>query len=59
MTREQFIHKIISKFYFTHTIIRYNNFTGNVRATACCGIRPITNENYCPKCGRKIIKKDI
>lgn len=22
----------------------------------CCGVGPITNENYCPQCGRKILK---
>ena len=27
-----------------------------LKATKCCGIAPITNENYCPNCGRKIIK---
>ena len=24
--------------------------------TSCCGIGPITNENYCPNCGNKIIR---
>lgn len=24
--------------------------------TKCCGIAPITNENFCPNCGRKIIR---
>lgn len=25
--------------------------------TECCGIGPIVNENYCPNCGRKIVRK--
>ena len=29
----------------------------NITITKCCGIGPITNENFCPNCGRKIIKK--
>jgi len=29
----------------------------NITKTKCCGIGPITNENFCPNCGRKIIKK--
>ena len=26
--------------------------------TACCGIGPIVSENYCPKCGKKIVGND-
>ena len=25
--------------------------------TKCCGVGPITNEKFCPNCGRKIIRK--
>lgn len=25
-------------------------------ATECCKVNPITNENYCPNCGKKIIR---
>ena len=28
-----------------------------ITKTKCCGIAPITNENFCPNCGRKIIRK--
>ena len=28
----------------------------NITKTKCCGIAPITNENFCPKCGRKILR---
>ena len=28
----------------------------NITKTKCCGIGPITNENFCPNCGRKIIR---
>jgi len=28
----------------------------HLQVTACCGIGPITNENYCPSCGRRIVK---
>ena len=27
-----------------------------ITKTKCCRIAPITNENYCPNCGRKIKK---
>ena len=26
------------------------------KQTSCCKIAPITNENYCPNCGNKILK---
>jgi hypothetical protein len=26
--------------------------------TDCCNIGPIVNENYCPKCGKMIIRND-
>ena len=29
----------------------------NITKTKCCGIAPITNENFCPNCGRKILSK--
>ena len=28
----------------------------NITKTKCCGIAPITNENFCPNCGRKIMR---
>ena len=27
-----------------------------ITTTKCCGIGPITTENYCPNCGRKIMR---
>ena len=27
-----------------------------ITKTKCCGIAPITNENYCPNCGRRIVR---
>ena len=27
-----------------------------IHKTKCCKIAPITNENYCPNCGRKIVR---
>ena len=29
-----------------------------LEVTECCKIGPITNENYCPNCGKKIIKEN-
>lgn len=26
------------------------------KQVSCCKIAPITNENYCPNCGKKILK---
>lgn len=28
----------------------------DVSVTSCCKIGPITSENYCPNCGKKIVK---
>lgn len=39
-----------------HLIDNYSMF-GLLMLTSCCKIGPITNENYCPGCGRKIVKK--
>ena len=44
----------------TELIIEKYDYFGlitNINKTKCCGIAPITNENYCPNCGRKIIRK--
>ena len=34
----------------------YFGIKTNILKTKCCGIAPITTENYCPNCGRKIKK---
>jgi hypothetical protein len=44
------------------TTIRIDNddfcgVTCDMPVTDCCGIGPITNENYCPNCGKKITKE--
>lgn len=40
----------------TTNLIQINEpFGYEYEATACCQSGPITNENYCPKCGRKIV----
>ena len=44
----------------TELIIEKYDYFGlitNINKTKCCNIAPITNENYCPNCGRKIIRK--
>lgn len=41
----------------TKIIKYYDDFAGWIYGTECCGVAPITNEKYCPNCGRKIIKK--
>ncbi len=46
----------------TELIIEMDDLYGidipiEITKTKCCGIAPITNANFCPNCGRKIIKK--
>ena len=44
----------------TELIIEKEDYYGcltNITKTKCCGIAPITNENFCPNCGRKIIRR--
>ena len=31
-------------------------FEVKYKQVSCCKISPITDENYCPKCGKKILK---
>ena len=31
-------------------------FEVKYKQVSCCKIEPITNENYCPNCGKKILK---
>ncbi len=31
-------------------------FEVKYKQVSCCKISPITNENYCPNCGKKILK---
>lgn len=31
-------------------------FEVKYKQVSCCKIAPITDENYCPKCGKKILK---
>jgi hypothetical protein len=32
------------------------DYAYDVEVTRCCGYGPVTDEKYCPNCGRKIIK---
>lgn len=34
----------------------FNGCFSEITKTKCCGIAPITNENFCPNCGRKIVR---
>ena len=44
----------------TCTIENDNDNTFPCEVTSCCKMGPITRENHCPNCGKKIIKlKDI
>ena len=38
----------------TNLITLIDGFCGEMQATECCGIAPITSEKYCPECGKKI-----
>ncbi len=40
----------------TCTIENDNDNTFPCEVTSCCKMGPITRENYCPNCGKKIIK---
>lgn len=50
--------KLIAKYKqrSTTTVINEMFMDDYYLVTKCCGIGPITKENYCPECGRKIIK---
>lgn len=41
----------------TRIVKEEDDFIGCIDVTECCKIGPITNENYCPKCGKQIIKQ--
>jgi hypothetical protein len=36
--------------------IESDDFLGEYNVTGCCGGGPVTRENYCPNCGKKIKK---
>ena len=35
-----------------------NDEVFEIDVTECCQVGPIVNENYCPKCGKKIIRDE-
>lgn len=39
---------------YTKLIVWKEDFTPDYDVTECCEVGPITNENFCPKCGKKI-----
>ena len=42
----------------TTSLVKYeDNFVAPWKVTKCCKTGPITNEKYCPNCGKKIIGK--
>ena len=49
--------KLIAKYKqrSTTTVVHESFMDDHYLVTKCCGI-PITKENFCPECGRKIIK---
>ena len=40
----------------TELIIKNEGSFYEITTTKCCGVGPITNENFCPNCGRKIMR---
>ena len=34
-----------------------SDFIGGYDVTKCCKVGPVVNENYCPECGKKIIRQ--
>ena len=51
------INTISSVDYTTELITKHEGSFYQETVTKCCGIGMITKENFCPNCGRKIIKK--
>jgi len=43
---------------YTTTIrsVQDDELSMELPVTDCCGIGPITSENYCPNCGKRILK---
>lgn len=40
----------------TTKLIQEDDYFCKILVTECCNIGPITTENYCPNCGKKIIR---
>ena len=40
----------------TELITKHEDSFYEIIKTKCCGIGPITDENFCPNCGRKIVR---
>lgn len=43
----------------TNVLPEYEEGFGTYDVTECCRFGPIVDENYCPECGKKIIKLPI
>lgn len=43
----------------TNVLPEYEEGLGTYDVTECCRFGPIVDENYCPECGKKIIKLPI
>ena len=39
----------------TTKLVKNDTWPFECNITNCCGVGPITNEKYCPECGKKII----
>lgn len=48
--------RIFFSFWKTKKIQIHEEFVGYIWVTECCKRGPITDEKFCPYCGRKIIK---
>ena len=46
-----------SLWWKTTIVTKHEDFVGWIKVTKCCKIGPITNENNCPNCGKRIIKQ--
>lgn len=50
------INVVSSVDYTTELITKNEGSFYEITTTKCCGIGPITRENFCPNCGRKIVR---
>jgi hypothetical protein len=46
-----------SLWWKTTIVMQHEDFVGWIKVTKCCKIGPVTNENNCPNCGKRIIKQ--
>ncbi len=48
-----------SLWWKTTIVMQHDDFAGWIIVTKCCKKGPITNENNCPNCGKRIVKTKI